>query len=159
MMKNAQYLKQNGVAAIEFTLLIPMFLLMIFVTAELGRGIYQYSQLTRMIRDAGRHLSQTVITTANGIPVTLNDANCDGCISDTKNLLIYGASTGSNTLLSGINITDINIAEIPADSGIMVITVDYDWTPIFFDKLSGFGLGEGLDLSFNLTSKYAVRAI
>lgn len=154
-----QRAKQSGVAVVEFTLLIPMLLLIIFVTAELGRGIYQYSQLTRMVRDAGRHLSHTVITTANGVPSTLNDDNCDGCISDTKNLLIYGANTGTSELLSGISITDVSIDEIPAGSGIMVITVDYDWTPIFFDKLSGFGVGEGVDLGFNLSTQYAMRAI
>lgn len=154
-----KYTGQSGVAAVEFTLLIPIFLLLIFITAELGRGIYQYSHLTRMVRDAGRHLSQTVITTSNGVPATLTDANCDGCISDTKHLLVYGANTGSRALLSGISITDVSIAETPADSGIMVITVDYDWTPIFFDKLQGFGFGDGIDLSFNLSAKYAMRAI
>ncbi|MCL1048203.1 pilus assembly protein [Shewanella abyssi] len=159
MNKKTRKLKQNGVAAVEFTLLLPLLLLLIFTTAELGRGIYQYSHLTRMIRDAGRHLSQTVETTGYGIPPTLNDATCNGCISDTKNILIYGANTGNKALLSGITITDVSIAETPAGSGIVVITVDYDWTPIFFDKLSGFGFGDGVDFSFNLTSKYAVRAI
>ncbi|QQX82306.1 pilus assembly protein [Shewanella sp. KX20019] len=159
-MNNQLYLtKQSGIAAIEFTIVLPLFLVLIFFTAELGRGIYQYSQLTRMIRDAGRHLSQTIITTGNGVPTDLIDEYCDGCISDTTSLLVYGANTGTAPLLSGIDITDISISEFPVDSGIIVISVDYDWTPIFFDKLSGFGSGEGVDLSFSLTSTYAVRAI
>jgi hypothetical protein len=155
------YKKQRGIAAIEFTIILPFFLVIIFLTAELGRVLYQYSQLTRMIRDAGRHLSQTIITTGNGVPSDLIDEYCDGCISETTNILIYGASSGTNSLLSGINITDISISEFPIDSGIMVISVDYDWTPIFFEKISGFGLasGKAIDLSFSLNSTYAVRAI
>ncbi|PKG57319.1 pilus assembly protein TadE [Shewanella sp. Choline-02u-19] len=153
------YKKQRGIAAIEFTIILPLFLVLIFFTAELGRALYQYSQLTRMIRDAGRHLSQTIITTGNGVPSDLIDAYCNGCISETTNILIYGASSGATTQLSGISITDISISEFPIDSGIMVISVDYDWTPIFFDKMSGFGSGEGIDLSFSMNSTYAVRAI
>ncbi|ABZ76837.1 TadE family protein [Shewanella halifaxensis HAW-EB4] len=159
-MNNQLYvMKQKGIAAIEFTIVLPLFLVLILFTAELGRGIYQYSQLTRMIRDAGRHLSQTIITTSNGVPSVLIDENCDYCISDTTNLLVYGANTGATPLLSGIDITDVSISELPIDSGILVISVDYDWTPIFFDRLSGLGLGDGVDLSFSLNSTYAVRAI
>jgi hypothetical protein len=155
------YKKQRGIAAIEFTIILPLFLVIIFFTAELGRALYQYSQLTRMIRDAGRHLSQTIITTGNGVPADLIDLSCNDCISDTKNILIYGASSGATPQLSGISITNISISEFPIDSEIMVISVDYDWTPIFFDKLSGFGFGseKAIDLSFSLNSTYAVRAI
>ncbi|MCG9731305.1 pilus assembly protein [Shewanella sp. Isolate13] len=159
MSKVIQLNKEKGIAAIEFTLLVPFFLLIIFVTVEFGRALFQYSQLTRMIRDAGRHLSQTIITEGAGMPTDLTDANCNGCISDTKNILMYGAGTGSSTLLSGLKITDITISEFPIDSEIMVISVDYDWTPIFFDQLSEFGLGNGIDLTFNFSSTYAVRAI
>ncbi|ABV87336.1 TadE/TadG family type IV pilus assembly protein [Shewanella pealeana] len=152
--------KQKGLAAVEFTLLVPFFLFLIFAVAELGRGLYQYSQLTRMIRDAGRHLSQSIITTRNGVPSDLIDQNCDNCISDTLNILMYGANTGTSKLLSGIEITDISISEFPIDSGILVISVDYNWTPIFFDKLSGFGFNnDAIDLGFSLNSTYAVRAI
>ncbi|WP_299804711.1 TadE family protein [uncultured Shewanella sp.] len=163
MFRLSGFQKQKGLATIEFTLLVPFFLLIIFATAEFGRGLYQYSQLTRMIRDAARHLSQSVITTGNGVPADSTgkvlDANCNNCITETKMILKHGANSVSPLLLNEIDTAVITIEESPLGSGIMVISVDYDWSPIFFDQLSGFGLGDGIDLSFNLNSTYAVRAI
>lgn len=50
--------RQHGVAAVEFGLLLPLLILMIFGTTELGRAIYSYNTLDKTVRDAGRHLSQ-----------------------------------------------------------------------------------------------------
>jgi Flp pilus assembly protein TadG len=50
--------RQHGVAAVEFALLLPLLILMIFGTTELGRAIYSYNTLDKSVRVAGRHLSQ-----------------------------------------------------------------------------------------------------
>lgn len=49
---------QRGVAAVEFALLLPLLVAMIFGTSELGRAIYTYNTLSKTVRDAARHLSQ-----------------------------------------------------------------------------------------------------
>lgn len=49
---------QRGVAAVEFGLLLPLLVVMIFGTTELGRAIYTYNTLSKTVRDAARHLSQ-----------------------------------------------------------------------------------------------------
>ena len=42
----------------EFGLLLPLLVVMLFGTTELGRAIYTYNTLDKTVRDAARHLSQ-----------------------------------------------------------------------------------------------------
>ncbi|GIU26048.1 pilus assembly protein [Shewanella schlegeliana] len=152
--------KQNGIAAIEFTLVLPILLLLIFVTVEFGRILYQYSELTRMARSAGRFISNAaIVDTTGNLPDVLSDENCDFCISNMKRMLLSGDTLNTTSNLSGLASTDITVTEFPADSGILVIQVSYDWQPLFTDKLSTLSFGEGIDLTFNLNASYAVTAL
>ena len=49
--------KQNGVALVEFALILPLLLLLTFITTEFGRAVYQYNTITKSVRDAVRYLS------------------------------------------------------------------------------------------------------
>lgn len=152
---------QKGVAAVELTILLPFFLLVIFATAELGRALYQYNTLTKLVRDAGRYLANNAdkrVTTT--LPSPLSDANCGNCITQTKNLLVYGNITGSGTpLLYGLSIANVNIANAPSGSRQVMVSANYDWQPLFSETLPVFGFGESIDLSFNLNASYAVTAL
>ncbi|MCL1127310.1 TadE/TadG family type IV pilus assembly protein [Shewanella surugensis] len=150
--------QQTGVAIIEFTIMLPILLLMIFATAELGRALYQYSHLTRIVRDAGRYLSTKAIPNTTGnIPVPFNDANCDNCISNTKALLVYGKVGGTTPLLYGLDTSDVTITGDP-ETKMVIIKVDYDWLPLFGEQISGFGAGNNSNLSLNFHVSYAMRA-
>lgn len=48
---------QQGVALVEFALILPMLLVMTFMTTEFGRALYQYNALTKSVRDAARYLT------------------------------------------------------------------------------------------------------
>lgn len=54
-MKQLSY--QNGVAAIEFALLLIPLTILAFGIAEYGRAMYQYNTITKATRDAARYLS------------------------------------------------------------------------------------------------------
>ncbi|SQH76814.1 conserved protein of unknown function,might belong to TadE family protein [Shewanella benthica] len=150
--------QQTGVAAVEFTIMLPVLLLLVFATAELGRALYQYSHLTRMVRDAGRYLSTKAISnTTENLPNPLNDASCGNCISNTKDLLVYGKVGGTIPLLYGLDASDVTIIGDSVTDRV-IITVDYDWQPLFGEQISGFGLGDSTDLSFNFHVSYAMRA-
>lgn len=158
--------KQRGVAAVEFTIMLPMLLLMVLVTAELGRALYQYSELTRLVRGASRYLSITAIPDTSGTLDSSFDGGCTddsdcvclGCISDTKDILVYGQVGGSVPLLHGLSKDDITISGDSITTRV-TISVDYDWQPIFGDRMSGFGFGEGIDLGFNFNVSYTMRAL
>ncbi|MPY24602.1 pilus assembly protein [Shewanella psychropiezotolerans] len=151
----------RGVAAVEFSIMLPLLLLLAFTTGEIGRALFQYSHLTRMVRDAGRYLSTTAIpNTTESVPDPLDDGSCQNCISNTKDILVYGFIGGTVPLLRGLSTSNVNIAAIPSTDSV-TITVDYDWQPLFGEGASHFGLGEqaSTDLSFNMQVSYTIRAL
>ncbi|QSX36822.1 TadE/TadG family type IV pilus assembly protein [Shewanella sedimentimangrovi] len=152
---------QQGVAAVEFTIMLPILLLTVFATAELGRAIYQYNTLTKLVRDAARYLANTAdIRVTTNLPDPLSDANCGNCITETKNLLVYGNVNGNGSpLLSGLSTSNVSIAVSPSGTRRLLVSASYNWQPLFGDSLSTFGLGDSIDLGFNLNTSYAVTAL
>jgi hypothetical protein len=76
---------QQGVALIEFALILPLLLLLTFITTEFGRAIYQYDTLAKSVRNAARYLS---IQTPN---TRINEA---------RNLVVYGNIEGAGQPLA-----------------------------------------------------------
>lgn len=76
---------QQGVALIEFALILPLLLLLIFITTEFGRAIYQYDTLTKSVRNAARYLSIQPPNTR---------------INEARNLVVYGNIEGSGQPLA-----------------------------------------------------------
>jgi Flp pilus assembly protein TadG len=67
--------KQRGAALIELALIIPLLLLLTFVTTELGRAVYEYHVLVKAVRDAARYLSVQPPATH---------------VTEARNLMIFG---------------------------------------------------------------------
>lgn len=77
--------RQSGAAMIELALILPMLLLLTFITTEFGRAIYQYNSIAKSVRDAVRYLSvQTPGTHMN----------------EARNLVVYGNTAGTGTSLA-----------------------------------------------------------
>jgi len=147
---------QKGIAAIELTILLPVMLLLVYAIAEFGRVLHQYNMLTQLTRDAGRYVSLGKNREGEGSTgVVILNAQTK---ANTKNILLYGNETGGMTpLLSGLSAADISIDQV--GTGIIVISVSYNWTPIMGDSMATFGFGNDIDLNFNLVTEFAVRAI
>ena len=78
--------KQNGTAMVEFALVLPLLLLLTFMTTEYSRALYQYNVLTKSVRDAVRYLStQTPGDTTK--------------YATAKNLVVYGNPAGTGAPL------------------------------------------------------------
>lgn len=92
--------KQRGVAAIEFAILIPMMLLMVFGITEFGRAFYQYNTLTKSVRDSVRYLS----THGPGDMVGHTTAAC---------LTVYGKETCGSVpeLAPGLSTSMVSICD------------------------------------------------
>lgn len=119
--------RQRGVAAVELALVLPLLLLLSFITTEFGRAVYHYGVLTKSVRQAVRHLS----TTAPG----------EG-VATARNLVIYGNTQGSGEpVLPGLGLAQVpdpvwqSVGEAPP---LAVVTVRV--TGYRFDSLiTGFG--------------------
>jgi len=149
MIINSKITKQKGLAAIEFTMILPFLLLLIFACAEFGRLMFQYNALNKTVRDASRYLN------------TVNGSNGDLNISDVtsvevKNLIKFGQNSSSTALFPTLSDDDISLT---VSGDFVTVTVTYNWQPIFSNTLSTFGLGDDIDLSFPLVSTYTMRAM
>lgn len=83
--------KQNGVALVEFALILPLLLILTFITTEFGRALYQYNTIAKSLRDASRYLSvqDPSIVTTDPAKITI-----------AKNLVVYGNPSGTGSPLA-----------------------------------------------------------
>jgi hypothetical protein len=83
----------RGVALVEFALILPLLLILTFITTEYGRALYQYNVLTKSVRDAVRFLS-------------MQDEGQG--IAEAKNLVVYGNPAGTgNPLAYGLSLSQV----------------------------------------------------
>jgi Flp pilus assembly protein TadG len=121
--------RQKGVALVEFALVLPLLLILTFITTEYGRALYQYNTITKSVRDAARYLS-------------IQSPNTH--VAEAKNLAVYGNLAGAGTPLAiGLDTGQVQIAW-PAPTGaapvINTVTIrvsGYTFSPMF---TNAFGL-------------------
>lgn len=70
----------RGVALIEFALILPLLLILIVVTVDIGRAVFRYNTTAKTVRDAVRYIS----VWPEGSHVT-----------EMRNLVVYGNTAGT----------------------------------------------------------------
>jgi Flp pilus assembly protein TadG len=121
--------KQKGVAAVEFALVLPLLLLIIFSTVELGIALYDKAVITNASREGARYgsvLRNPKYTATDITNVVKSYAS--------NYLLTFGTQTGTQPLLS------VNVAQraTGAFGTPLSVTVSYTYT--------GLGLGRMLSV-------------
>jgi hypothetical protein len=112
--------------------------------AELGRAFYQYTTLTKAVRDGARYLSSQVLGTTGNVTLSAEK------IAATQNLVVFGSEQGTGSpILEGLTAGDIAVAADDASDHVTV-TAQYDYTPMFGGVIPTFGLAGG-DISLSLT--------
>jgi len=141
---------QQGLAAIEFTIILPFFIITILATAEFGRLLYQYSALNQTVRDASRYLSSNArygSDAFDSIPTVVQ--------SNFEKLVKYGDIGTTTPRLPNLDASTINLT---INGELITISVSYPWQPIFATSMPRF-YGTDLELSFPLISNYTVRVL
>lgn len=143
--------KQQGLAAIELTLILPFLLLLIFATAEFSRMLFQYNALNKLVRDASRHIINHATDNTQTINISATTT------AEVNALFTYGnVANTTNELLPNLAGTTVQIS---VDGDFITISASYDWQPIFSGNLTSFGLGNDFDLSFPLVVNYTMRVL
>lgn len=144
--------KQSGVAIIELTVALPLLLLLFIGVAEMGRLLYDYNTLTKAQRNGVRHLAIHAETGNTDIYV-------NGFYgTEATNLVVYGNTVGSgDPLLEGFTTDDVTVDDPTADE--VRVTVAYDYTPMVFTAIPGFGLFDDITLGMTLSSSVTMRAM
>lgn len=124
--------RQNGTALVEFALILPLMLVLTFITTEFGRAMYQYNTLTKSVRDAVRYASVRTPNTQ---------------ATEVRNLVVYGNPGGTGSPLA----LGLTLANVPAPiwqtagSNPVIGTVTVQITGYAFNSLfpGAFGLPFG----------------
>lgn len=147
VLKRNRFKRTQGVALVEFALVLPLLLVVTLLVTELGRALYQYNTLTKAVRDAARYLSMQEPT----IKVTN-----PGRVLIARNLAVYGTpqptlSTQPLALGLGLgNVPDANITWATQGSSPLINTVTiritgYSFRPILSSVFGiPFGDAQGL---------------
>ena len=153
MMNRNQSNYQQGIAVIEFALILPILMVLLLATAEIGRAFYQYNTLTKSIRDGARHLSDNSL---NGAGVIEFGGTTSTAV---KNLIVFGNSAGSgDALLEGFSTSDIMITTI--DSKHLKVSASFSYTPIIAAGIPSFGTDSTTwDTNYIFQSSTTVRAL
>ena len=124
-------LKQSGVALVEFALILPLLLLLTFITTEFGRALFQYNILTKSVRDAARYLSVYNPGDTTKFPIA-------------KNLVVYGNPAGTGTpLVIGLTTSLVpnpvwqTAGTAPVINTVTIRITGYTFRPLF---ASAFGV-------------------
>ena len=122
--------RQQGTAMVEFALILPMLLILIFTVTEFGRAFYQYNVLAKSVREAARYLS-------------VRTADVD--VDKAKNIIVYGKPSGGSTpVVPGLSLSNVpdpvrsTSGTFPAFTTVTVSVTGYRFKPL---AASVFGIG------------------
>jgi Flp pilus assembly protein TadG len=142
----------RGIAMLELLLVLPVLIMLVMATAELGRAFMQYNTLNKAVRDGARHLANTALLGSTGT-VQLDAAK----LTETRNLVVFGNIQGdSDPLLPGLEPAAVTITAAPLAS--VSVTAAYQYAPIFA-RLPSFAAGPDVTPSFTLRAGVIMRAL
>ncbi len=145
---------QSGLASIEFAAILPIMLMLLFVTAELGRALYEFNTLTKMVRNGARYAADFAL---NGVQ---NASLSHELNTKVKNLVVNGTLTGVDLpLLSGLSIENVNVELLQGsgyDAPHVRVVATYRFVPLIGnipELETGFGLNTGYDMQSTIVMR------
>jgi Flp pilus assembly protein TadG len=149
--------RQQGLAMVEFTLVLPVLLLLLLAFGEFGRMLYQYNVLLQASRDADRFVASQAWNSTLGM-ITLSNT----LLTQTKNVAVYGVPANTGTaVVSGLTIGNVDVAAVGTDH--VRVTITYTFCPVIgagncTGSLPGF-FGNAIALSIPLVATTVMRAL
>lgn len=123
-----RYPKQQGLAMVEFVLVLPLLLLLMFASAEIGRALFQYNTLLKAVRDGARYISQNAFIGTSTVVDT-------AAKTEASNLVVYGAigktacdAHGPCDQLPGLKASDVKTPDPVLKDGNYYVTVSTTYT-------------------------------
>ena len=130
--------RQRGLVAVELAITLPLVILIMFATAELGRAFYQYTTLAKAVEAGARYYASAV----NDLTIVETDK-----IPTTKNLVVSASPDGTGAaVLPLFSKNDVEVGPVLDDH--VRVSAKYDFKPII-GKLPIINkvIGEGLKLT------------
>jgi len=146
--------RQAGTAALELAIALPVLLLLLVATAEVGRLLSQYDTLTKSVRDAARFLASNALGGTTGIVLITPQVQ-----TQTQNLVVTGNINGSGSaLLPGLVAANVTVTTV--DSTHVSVSGACTYQPLLGATLPTFGIGSSpISFSFPLTATIVMRGL
>lgn len=146
---------QKGIAIVEFTIMIPVILLLLYSLAEIGRIQMMSNTLAKTVRDGARHLASNAQKGTTGV-VDITEL----VELQTKNLVVYGIPVVAETpLLDGFSANDVQVNDL-GDGLHVSVSASYNFTPIFSPQIPTFGvMNEPVSLAFPLRAAVTMQVL
>ncbi len=149
--------RQQGLAMVEFTLVLPVLLLLLLAFGEFGRMLYQYNILLQASRDADRFVASQAWDSTLGTVALSNTL-----LTQTKNVAVYGVPANTGTaVVAGLTTGNVVVAAVGTDH--VRVTITYTFCPVIgagncTGALPGF-FGNQIALSIPLVATTVMRAL
>lgn len=149
--------RQQGLAMVEFTLVLPLLLLLLLAFGEFGRMLYQYNMLLQASRDADRFVANQAWNSTL-VAVALSNA----LKAQTRNVAVYGVPANTGTaVVPGLTTSMVEVAAVGTDH--VRVTITYTFCPVIGSgnctgSIPGF-FGNPIALSIPLVATTVMRAL
>ena len=152
-MKRTHEYRQRGVATIEFAIVVPVLLLLLFGVTEVGRALVRYNTLTKAVQDGARYAA------AKGLLGTTGNVNVTAQLTtEVRNVVVYGNTAGAGTpVLAGLQPTQIQVIDAGGDE--IRVEAAYPYTPLLGGTLPNFRLGSSISTGFVMQAAVTMRAL
>lgn len=152
-MSNRHYPRERGIATIEFTIVVPVLLLLMFGVTEIGRAIVRYNALTKAVQDGARFAAAYALLGSTGA------VNIDAqLLTDVRNVVVYGNAAGTgNPMLQGLQPVQVQLIDAGGDQ--IRLDASYLYQPLFGAVLPNFGLGSSTATGFVMQASVSMRAL
>jgi Flp pilus assembly protein TadG len=144
---------QRGMAIVEFTIALPVLLLLLAATAEIGRMLSQYDTLNKAVRDGARYLAANALLGTTGV-VTINST----VQTATVNLVVTGNTAGTGTaLLPTLTASNVTVASVA--NGYVSVSAAYTYVPMLGARIPTFGLTAPINTGVTLNATVVMKPL
>ena len=133
---------QHGAAMVEFAIMLPLIVVLVFGITELGRAIYQQNTLSKAVASGARYMSRSAESVQSDCT---QGTNWGASVSNAANLVAFGRQSGTGTaLLPDLDASDVSFTleqRTVAGSGpacVILATASVPFRAVFGDTLVPF---------------------
>ena len=146
-------LRSRGIATVEFTIVLPVLLVLLLGVTEIGRSMLRYSALTKAVHEGARYASAFALNGSTGV-VEVNAQ----LVNEVRNVVVYGNQGGTGgVVLGGLQPAQVTVVDLGGDW--VRVDASYPYQPIIGPVLPNLGLGSSINTSFVMQASVTMRAL
>ncbi|MGQ7957820.1 TadE/TadG family type IV pilus assembly protein [Pseudomonas sp. SP16.1] len=148
---------QHGLAMVEFTIALPLLLLLLLAIGEFGRLLYHYNNLMQASRDAGRYVAGLAWNRTLG-KIDLTGLETPTLETRTRNVAVYGVPIPGAypPVVPGLTTGQVSVSEV--DTEHVQVSINYEFRPVIGSALPSF-FGRAIPLNIPLVATTVMRAL